>query len=203
MVIRYDLLIKWIDEMVAFANGESDLGSSLYDESDADLDDSHRLPQEYRSTDQIAMLRKRVCSAFDRLIRVNDLRRSGFDRFERVEDLRSWNRLRRWVMDWLEDPLVGSTHPAYGFTPIDAIISLDKNGRLQIVPLFRSIDAKYAVTFAELIDRDARVQVRRCRLNSCRKFFTRVRGQRGRPPESCCAAHASTARVHKHRGGRK
>jgi hypothetical protein len=53
---------------------------------------------------------------------------------------------------------------------MDGTLSLTENGRLQLTPMFRSTDAKFAVTFAELIGPEPSVLIQQCRHPGCQDF---------------------------------
>jgi len=181
-MIEPKTLIAWTHELVAFANGEAD---PLFNSADADPADavSHGLPGGLQSEDLRAQTRARLVK------------------------LAAWSStkrpcpksLLRAAREWLEDPAVTSTHAAFTFVPMDAVLSLTKSGELVAVPRFRTMDAQYAVTFAELLRSDAALSIKRCALATCGNFFVHIRGTRGQPPKACSPAHSSTARVHKFR----
>ena len=66
---------------------------------------------------------------------------------------------------------------------MDGVLSLADDGRLQVEPRFRSADARYVVTFAELIQEDAPVMIKRC--DWCEAFFVSMKGARGAPRKLC------------------
>lgn len=186
-MIERETLIRWTEELVAFANGDDDT-NPLFTEADIDLEDTaaHALPEEARTPEQTAALRKKARA------RLAMLARPKWDREVRSKLIHAAER-------WLEDPLVRSTHDAYSLTPMDGVLSLSESGQLEVAPRFRSPDARFAVTFAELIAPGAPARVKQCCLATCQRFFVYLVGSRGQPRKACCTAHATTARVHKHR----
>jgi hypothetical protein len=169
-MIEPETLIRWANDLVAFVNGEP--ASPLFTAEDTEDDKSyaaHRLPDELRTPEQIAALRATA--------------KKGLAALAQSKKAHAPKKLRRLAEEWLDDDLVRSTHAAYNFTPMDAVLSLSASGRLQVVPRFRSDDAKFAATFAELIQEDSPALIKRCA--TCQNFFVYLRGARGQPRKLC------------------
>jgi hypothetical protein len=190
-VIEPKALIRWTYELVAFANEEK---GSLFTAADVDPKDyeAHRLPDEPRTPAQVARLRARAKRNLGLLARWQPSKR---------DDVPS--NLVRAAERWLNDPLVRSTHDAHSLTPMDGTLSLSPEGRLEVVPRFRSDDAKFAATFAELTQRDAPALVKQCACDGCGKFLVRLRkGQRGQPKKLCDEHYEESKSTHR-KGNRK
>ena len=87
-------------------------------------------------------------------------------------------KLVRAALRWMDSPPVRNARGGH------AAFRLERDGRLQVVPEFHSGDwAKFAVTFAALIQPDAPAMVRRCA--TCKRFFVALRGARGQPRKLC------------------
>lgn len=184
-MIETETLIRWTYELVAFANGEAG-ASPLFTAEDFDAVDfeAHRLPDRPRTPEQMESLRKLARRA--------------------LATLKDWQpsktevppRAVRVAAAWLDHPLVQDMHDAYSYTPMDGRLSLDENGRLQAEPRFRSPDAQYAVTFAELVRADAPAFIKQC---WCGKFSIRLARARGRPRKFllCREHHAQSLRTKK------
>ncbi len=172
-MIETNTLIQWAEDLVAFANDAP--SNPLFNSDDADPDwAEYALPEEARTTDQVASLRKAIRRRLAELAKWQPSK----NRAPKVP-----SKLRGMAEGWLEDPLVQSTHRHHALTPMDGVLSLTDDGRLQVEPMFRSVDAKYAVTFAELIGPQPVALIRRCAV--CNKFFVCVLGRKGAPRKNC------------------
>jgi predicted RNA-binding Zn ribbon-like protein len=193
-MIEPKTLIRWIHELVSFANGEPEDPSALFTEEDYDAADhaAHALTTVLPTPEHMAALREATRQRLAKLAAWHPSK----TKTECPKDL------LRAARDWLVDPFVTSTHAAFIFTPMDGVLSLTRSGELVVVPRFHSIDAQYAVTFAELIQADAPASVKKCATPGCSRFFVHVRGSRGQPPKHCLAhRNLSTPRVQKFRRG--
>lgn len=171
--------ISWAMEMCEFVNGApANAMHALFAADASDWGAEYRLPTEPRTPEQIGALRKALRRRFSLLARNKKRHR---------------RELRREVERWLDDPLVRSTNPNYNLTPMDGILSLSPDDRLQVTPNFRSRDARYAATFAELVGPDSPVVIRCCRFRECGHFFVHVVRGRGRPFENCPQHHSDSA----------
>lgn len=181
-MIEPDTLNRLAHELAEFANGHAAGDAApLWTPADFDPQDdaAHRLPDEPRSPAQIDALRERARICLAHLATTK--------RSKAVDP-----KLLRLAAEWLEDPLVSSTHAAHAFTPMDGLLSLGPSGQLQMAhPRFRSLDARYAVTFAELIQPTPRGKkkkgpplIGRCQLKACRDFFVQP-PLRARPWNYC------------------
>jgi predicted RNA-binding Zn ribbon-like protein len=180
-MIEPKTLIRWAHELVSFVNGEPEDASALFTEEDHEAADhaAHALTTVLPSAEHLALLRE---ATRQRLIKLAAWRPS---KTGCPEDL------LRAAREWLQDPFVTSTHAAFSFTPMDGVLSLTKSGELVVVPRFHSIDAQYAVTFAELLRAAAPARVQHCARTSCSKFFVYERGSRRRRPRMCPAHRIS------------
>jgi hypothetical protein len=185
-MIEKETLIQWARELTALANGVLSTNSdSPFTEPDIDLSDfeAHRLPEDALSVAE--------GSAMKLLAERNLALLAEWQRSKRpsVPD-----KLVRAAKRWLDHDLVRSTHPAYNLTPMDGLLSLSREGQLQVIPRFRSEAAKFAVTFAELIQPDAPAFVKRC---GCGKFFIHERRARGQPRKLCDAHYELSKKNHR------
>jgi hypothetical protein len=174
-MIEPNTIIRWAHELVAFVNGPQANApvAEMYTAEDADQAPAeYRLPEEVRSEDQVTALRKRARACLTRLAK-----------WQPSKEPEAPMKLVRMAEEWLDDDLVRSTNRSFNFTPMDGVLSLSEEGRLQVVPRFRSLDAQYAVTFAELIQEDSPAMIKRC--DTCQNFFVRLRGARGQPRKLC------------------
>jgi hypothetical protein len=106
---------------------------------------------------------------------------------------------RRGIEEWLADRDVVTT-PDYSLVAMDAGISFDDEGRLVLTtPWLRSLDARVALTIANLATPDCAAEIRTCALDTCSRLFVRERRTPGRPQLCCCDAHANTLRTHRKR----
>lgn len=179
-MIEPKALIALAHELAEFANGHAaDAEELLWTAEDVDPQDdaAHRLPEEPRTPAQMSALRLRARRCLAQLTKTK--RRKVAD-----------PALLRIAEDWLAHPLVSSSHTAHAFTPMDGVLSLGPSGQLQIAhPRFRSPDARYAVTFAELIQPPPSKGkgpplIGRCELKSCEDFFVQP-PLRARPWKYC------------------
>jgi len=175
-MIEPKTLLTWTHELVAFANGHTE-PHPLFTAVEAEPEESYRqyrLPEEPRTPKQLEALRTTASKCLAALAKT---KRS------KVVDA----KLARLAEDWLDDPLVRSTSANFSLTPMDGLLSLAEDGRLQVTPRFRSRDAQYAVTFAELIQPKPhrRPLVKRCdHFPACDKFCVRE-PKKGRPRLLC------------------
>jgi predicted RNA-binding Zn ribbon-like protein len=192
-MIEPKTLIRWTHELVSFVNDEPE-DDPLFTQEDLDL----------TAADHAAHALTVVLPTAEHMAALREATR------RRLTKLAAWQPskaecppgLLRAARDWLVDPFVASTHAAFIFTPMDGVLSLTKSGELVIVPRFQSMDAQYAVTFAELLRADALASVKKCATPGCSRFFVHVRGSRGQPPKHCRAhRNLSTPRVRKFRRG--
>ena len=189
--------ILWAQELLSFANNNAQ--ATVFTEAGAE-GEQLRPPEEPRPNAQTAALRDAATKRLRLLVKLVPTKRGG----------KLDKKLRRAATEWLDHPLVRSTH-GYNLTPADVGFSLSPDGRLQLTtPHFRSRDARFAVAFAELIGPEPVAVVRRCPWNDgdtkakCDNFFINPLGVRQRP---CiyCPEHRSDApinrraRLRKHR----
>lgn len=160
-------------------NGPAASGAASWTTDDVNVADweAHRLPDEARTPEQIAVLQATAKKGLTALAKWQPTKQREVPK-----------KLVRLAEEWLDNDLVRSSHAAYNFTPMDGVLSLSKEGRLQVMPRFRSPDAQYALTFAELVAPRSRRKkekssipiVRRC---WCGDFY--VANKRGQPRKLC------------------
>jgi hypothetical protein len=144
------------------------------------------LPDEPRTAKQLEDLRSQAKKALGSLAKWQPSKKRG---------AAAQAKLVREAARWLDAPLVRTTHAAYSLTPMDAMLSLSPTGQLQVAPRFRSIDAQYAVTYAELIQGDCPALIKRCA--TCENFFAVMRGARGQPRKLCDAHYLESKQTRK------
>ena len=99
-MIETNTLIQWAEDLVAFANDAP--SNPLFNSDDADPDwAEYALPEEARTTDQVASLRKAIRRRLAELAKWQPSK----NRAPKVP-----SKLRGMAEGWLEDPLVQSTH---------------------------------------------------------------------------------------------
>jgi hypothetical protein len=179
-MIEPNTLVLWAHELAEFVNGYAE-PHPLFTEEDIEDNEAYQLPQEPRTLKQLAALRERATRCLKALAKTK--------RSKVIDE-----KLVRLADAWLAHPLVRSTHAAYNFTPMDAVLSLSASGRLQVVPRFRSFDAQCATTFAELIQPAPKGKkekgpplIKQCCIKTCREFFVLVPSRRR--PWSHCPRH--------------
>lgn len=177
-MIETETLILWARDLCTFVNGDQ---PPLFTKKDADP--AMWPGEETRTPKQTAALRATAQKGLAVLAEWKHSARGGVP-----------EKLVRMAENWLDHPLVRSTNLNY--TPMDGALSLSDSGQLQVVPLFRSIDAQYAVTFAELIQKETPAFIRQCP-EPCKKFWVNVRGARGYPRELCDEHYAESKRSKK------
>jgi hypothetical protein len=158
-MIEPTTIVRWAHELAEFLNGYEG-PHPLYTAEDAEDDAAFQLPTSPRMPKQSVDLRKRMGRALARLAKAKRSKTVNPD-------------LARIAAALLDHPLVRATNDNFNFTPMDGVLALNAGGRLQLAHArFRSIDAQYAATFAELIQPTAPGMIKRC--ITCEDFFIQL-----------------------------